>query len=109
MLNYNSIYNIHHIKESFHPSFNQGLHKLLVQRRIGGGGGGGEHSLLATLSITGLSSFATPLSRSNMTISTAYLLVNNMTKPSPLAPLQCINSQWIVLALFHRMVLSNQN
>ena len=31
-------YNIHHIKESFHPSFNQGLHKLLVQRRRGGGG-----------------------------------------------------------------------
>ena len=30
-------YNIHHIKESFHPSFNQGLHKLLVQRRGVGG------------------------------------------------------------------------
>ena len=36
-------YNIHHIKESFHPSFNQGLHKLLVQKRGGAttkGGGG---------------------------------------------------------------------
>ena len=105
MLDCNSIHNIHHIKESFHHSFNQGLHKLLVQGR----GGGGEHSLLATLSITGLSSFATPLSRPNMTISIAYLLVSNMTKPSPLAPLQCINYQWIVLALFHRMVLLNQN
>ena len=43
-------YNIHHIKESFHPSFNQGLHKLLVQKRGGATtkGGGGEHSLLAT-------------------------------------------------------------
>ena len=41
-------YNIHHIKESFHPCFNQGLQKLLVQK--GGvahawGGGWGERSI----------------------------------------------------------------
>ena len=53
-------YNIHHIKESFHPCFNQGLQKLLVQKggvahALGGGGlgGGREAFLLATLLITG--------------------------------------------------------
>ena len=46
-------YNIRHIKESFHPCFNQGLQKLLVQKggvaHVWGGGGwvGGEkHSFL---------------------------------------------------------------
>ena len=89
-------YNIHHIKESFHACFNQGLQKLLVQKggvaHAWGVGGGREAFLLATLLITGLSSFTIPLSRPYMTTTIAYLLVSNMTKSSPLAPLQCINS-----------------
>ena len=83
-------YNIHHIKESFHPCFNQGLQKLLVQK--GGVAHAREAFLLATLLITSLSSFTIPLSRPYMTTTIAYLLVSNMTKSSPLAPLQCINS-----------------
>ena len=92
-------YNIHHIKESFHPCFNQGLQKLLVQKggvahALGGGGvGWGERSIPSCNLINyRFSSFTIPLSRPYMTTTIAYLLVSNMTKSSPLAPLQCINS-----------------